>query len=85
MSTCIFEAGNATLVGLQFLESTKKLPFPLNLHLYARISISVFFTFVLTIGIYLRKNIFDYLKSPETKLGPINLLIWMDQAWITLL
>ena len=85
MSTYIFEAENVTLVGLQFFDSTKKLPFPLNLHLQARMSIAVFFTFVLMAGIYLRKTIFDYLNSPETKLGPINFLIWMDQARTTLL
>ena len=84
MQTQQFHAENQTYASINFLDSTKRLPFPLNLNFHSRIFIALFFIIVLTIGIYLRKTIFDYLKSPETKLGPINFLIWIDQVWTIL-
>jgi hypothetical protein len=80
MATHLLDNQNITFIYFKFLNSTKYLPFPLNLSIPARLSISFFFIIELILGIYLRKTIFDYLKSPETKLGPINYLIWLDQV-----
>jgi hypothetical protein len=39
-------------------------------------------TFILVIGIRLRLLILGYLLEPDTKIGAINLLIWIDQVFI---
>ena len=62
---------------LSFQES---LPFPLNLSLPFKILISVILILILSFGSKLRVIIFSYLKAPDTKMGPINYLIWIDQA-----
>jgi hypothetical protein len=55
------------------------LPFPLYLNGYwkALISIALLLTFIE--GTRLRIVILSCLSSPETKLGPVNYLKWIDQ------
>ena len=55
------------------------LPFPLYLHPIWKIIFSLTLLFTLIEGTRLRKIIIDFISSPESKLGPINYLIWVDQ------
>ncbi len=57
------------------------LPFPFNLDYYWRIIIIIIMTSFLLYGIRLRLLIYGYLKEPDTKMGAINLLIWIDQVF----
>ena len=61
------------------LEEKLSLPFPLYLHFGWRIFIILTQFLTLIFGIKLRAIIFSYLRCPESKMGPINSLIWMDQ------
>ncbi len=61
------------------LEEKLSLPFPLNLHFGWRIMITLTQLLTLIFGIKLRAIIFSYLLCPESKMGPIDSLIWMDQ------
>jgi hypothetical protein len=61
------------------LEEKYYLPFPLNLHLGWRIFITLTQFLTLIFGFKLRALIFSYLLCPESKMGPIYSLIWMDQ------
>ena len=55
------------------------LPFPQNLELgWKYLLASVYFVVLIT-GLYMRKIILSYLRSPESMLGGINYLIWLDQ------
>jgi hypothetical protein len=55
------------------------LPFPLHLHLVWKFVLAISLLFTLIEGTRLRLIIIAYIKSPETKLGPINYLIWVDE------
>jgi len=55
------------------------LPFPLYLNYYWRTALALSSLFTLIQGTKLRKIIISYILAPETKLGPINYLIMMDQ------
>ena len=55
------------------------LPFPLNLSKMYKNFISIFLIISLLYGLRLRLKIISYLQAPETKFGPIDYLIWMDQ------
>ena len=79
MSQIVYLGHNSTHFHLVFLDKNKTLTFPLTMNLYLRFIMATGFIFIFVWGILLRKNIFGYLKCPETKLGAINLLIWMDQ------
>jgi hypothetical protein len=55
------------------------LPFPLYLNIYWRYLLAALFLIALLQGSRLRKLIIVFIFSPETKVGPINCLILMDQ------
>ena len=55
------------------------LSFPLYLHPVLKIILALSMVLVLVQGSKLRGSIISYLKSPESKLGSINRLIWIDQ------
>jgi hypothetical protein len=55
------------------------LPIPLNLSYFWRILISISLLITLVIGGKYRRIILSYINSPETNIGPINYLIWVDQ------
>ncbi len=55
------------------------LPFPLYLNNYWRYFIAISLAITLIQGAKLRKIIILFICSPETKVGPINTLILMDQ------
>jgi hypothetical protein len=59
--------------------SDEFLPFPLNLKIEWRIIIVFSHFFNLIWGTKLKLNIFQYMKSRDANLGPINFLIWIDQ------
>jgi hypothetical protein len=79
MSSLVFFDENNAIIQFYPFEDKMSLPFPLNYHYGWTIFITVTFTLTLVFGIKLRAIIFAYLLSPESKLGPINILIWMDQ------
>ena len=60
-------------------------PFPLNLHPPWRIAIVISLLVNIICGTRLRIIILQYIQSPDTNLGPINILIWIDQINGTLL
>ena len=55
------------------------LPFPLNTHPALKYFLLVLTIVVLVQGTRLRLKIRTYLRSPESNLGPINILIATDQ------
>jgi hypothetical protein len=55
------------------------LPFPMNLSMAWRIVIAISLLINLIEGTRLRVIIFKFIKSPDSYLGPINYLIWVDQ------
>jgi hypothetical protein len=61
-----------------FIDS-EGLPFPLYLHPILKILLSMSLLLALVQGTRLRAIIIAYIISPETKLGPINYLIWVDE------
>ena len=80
MFRTVYLGHNSTLFDLNFLEANKTLPFPLTMSFYLKFIFGAVFSLVFVWGLSVRKNIFDYLKCPETKLGAINFIIWMDQT-----
>ena len=70
-----FSSGKRELISVDFIDD---LPFPLNLSQNVRIGIAICIVVILIGGLLLKKIIFDYLRSPDTHLNPINLLIWVD-------
>ena len=60
--------------------SGSPLPFPFSLTYPYRILIAVLMILILLCGSYFRMVIIKYLCKPKNKLGPINLLIWVDQT-----
>ena len=79
MSQSVYLGHNNTPFSLVFLGKNKTLPFPLTMNLYLRFMMAIIFIFIFVAGMLMRKHFFGYLRYPETKLGAINLLIWMDQ------
>jgi hypothetical protein len=73
------DESNATL-NFYPLEDHESLPFPLNHHPGWKIGITVMQLTTFIFGLKLRATIFAYLLCPESKLGPINVLIWVDQV-----
>jgi hypothetical protein len=55
------------------------LPFPLSLNTYWKIVLVILYLLTLYKGTQLRVIIISYIHSPESNLGPINYLIWVDQ------
>ena len=65
---------------IQFKPFTSEvLPFPMNLSMEWRIIIAITLLIALIEGAKLRITIFRYINSPDSNLGPINFLIWVDQ------
>jgi hypothetical protein len=73
------QMSNRTVIHFLPLSDSDGLPFPLNLYFHWRIILAFLFLVVLLKGAKLRLTIVSFIKSPETKLGPINYLILMDQ------
>jgi hypothetical protein len=61
------------------MSESEGLPFPLYLHLVWRTLLVLSLMFTLIEGLKLRKVILDFIISPESKLGPINVMILVDQ------
>jgi hypothetical protein len=74
----MFDGENSILHFNPFSEE-QSLPFPLYLKYPSILFISLTLLISLLIGLKFRAIIFFYLKAPETKIGPINFLIWIDQ------
>ena len=55
------------------------LPFPMYLNSFWKIVIVISLLITLNEGTRLRAIIIQYIRAPETKLGPINYLICLDQ------
>jgi hypothetical protein len=68
------------IVNFTILSESEGLPFPLYLHLVWRVLLVLSLLFTLIEGIQLRKVIVDFAISPESKLGPINYVILIDQV-----
>jgi hypothetical protein len=60
-------------------EFVDELPFPLNASYSTRIVSGLSMVAIILSGLWLKKIIAQYLRSPDTKMNPINSLIWMDQ------
>ena len=67
------------ILEFQPFDNALSLPFPLYKSYPIRMTISLFLFCTLVYGLQLRTVIFAYLLAPETRMGPINSLIWMDQ------
>ncbi len=59
-------------------EFEEKLPFPLSLPYLIRSSFAVYFFLVLVLGLKCRKILFDFLTATETKMIPINGLVFVN-------
>jgi len=57
----------------------KEMPFPLNMPYHWRVICSIYLVFIAIGGLKTRKIILMYIRAPETKSNPINLLTWVDQ------
>lgn len=79
MSSLDFYDPNNETIHFYPLEDKLSLPFPLYYPYGWSVFISAILFLTLVFGLKLRAIIFAYLLSPESKLGPINTLIWMDQ------
>lgn len=77
-SMSFYDANNVT-IQLHSLEDNQSVPFPLNHPPGWKITITLMQLLTFIIGIKLRVIILSFLLCPESKLGPINVLIWMDQ------
>ena len=64
---------------LNFLSAENGAPFPLALSYPLRALMALSLILNLIYGTKFRMTIISYIKSPETKVGPINYLIWVDQ------
>ena len=67
------------ILNLHFTQEIENLPFPMNLDRLHKMLITLTFMLVLVFGVKLRVRVFKYLTSDEVKMGPINVLIWLDQ------
>jgi hypothetical protein len=67
-------------VNFYLFDDVTGLPFPLNLHPILSLIYLIFLVFILVEGTRLRLKIIAFLNSPESNIGPINFLIWLDQV-----
>ena len=70
---------NRSFIRFYPLSKKEGLPFPLHLDLAWKCLLTISLVFTLIYGCKLRRIIISFILSPETKLGPINYLILMDQ------
>ena len=68
-------------ISFETFDDSIGLPFPLNKDPIWRLLLASILLIVLMFGTVLRRQIVQYLRSPDSKLGPINVLIWMDQGY----
>lgn len=61
-------------------DEVRELPFPLNLSSTSKHLLSLVMILALLFGLKLRSQIFSYLRAPETKYGPMDHMIWIDQV-----
>ena len=54
-------------------------PFPLNLPVYGKVIVTVSLIIIGIFGLIFRGVILAFLHEPSIKLGPINVLLWIDQ------
>jgi hypothetical protein len=67
------------VVNFDLLDDPYGLPFPLNLPITWKLILSSSLLLILIQGTRMRFGIFRYINSPESALGPINYLIWIDE------
>ena len=70
---------NQTSEVFHLIGSHGSLPFPFHLSYNFRLLISAAMALNFVGGTYLRVNIGRFLLEQSNKMGPINLLIWIDQ------
>ena len=75
----IFAANISGLISFQPFHDEIGLPWPLNGHPALKYSVAALFLLSLIQGTKLRQVIVRYMLSPGANLGPINVLIWLDQ------
>ena len=75
----IFAANFSAIVSFHPFPDEIGLPFPINSHPAWKYTIVPVFVILLIQGSRLRKVIVSYMMSAEANLGPINVLIWLDQ------
>ena len=74
-----FTEKNKLLINFHPISDDEGLPFPLNLDSFWNIVLVILYSLTLYKGTQLRVIIISYINSPESNLGPINYLIWVDQ------
>jgi hypothetical protein len=67
-------------VNFYLYDDVTGLPFPLNLHPILSLIYLIYLVFIMVEGTRLRLKIIAFINSPESNIGPINFLIWLDQA-----
>ena len=75
-----FSGPDNTAEIISLLIHDASLPFPFRLPYSNHILIAALMTLTLFSGSYFRMVIIKYLLETSTKIGPINLLVWMDQT-----
>ena len=70
---------NITAVNFYPLDDSNGLPFPLNLQTIWKLILSISLLLTLIQGTRIRVGIICYINSPESTLGAINYLIWIDE------
>jgi hypothetical protein len=68
------------LIFFQPFNEDQGLPFPLNLSFFTKSIFIILHLAALILGLRFRKVIFAFMNSSESNLGPINVLIWLDQV-----
>jgi len=63
------------------LDDVTGLPFPLNSNLVLKLLMVSSYVFTLVAGTRIRFQIISFVKCPESNVGPINQLIWLDQIF----
>ena len=75
----IFAANFSCVIAFQPFSDEIGLPFPLYLNCAIKYSMVALFLFVLIQGTRLRTVIVRFMMSADTNVGPINILIGLDQ------
>lgn len=80
-SSFLLSSSNNSLEVISFFpfREHESLPFPLYHSDSVKTFISIVLTITLALGLKFRITIISYLLAPDTKMGPINYLIWLDQ------
>jgi len=78
-SVGFFERNCSSPLSFEPFSDELGLPFPLNLNQIAQYTLLALYIANLVEGSRLRRVIWQYMRSPESNLSPINYLIWFDQ------